>query len=75
VPGGYLHAATDWQDYADHILATLSSVPTLTNPQGGFAVRPATRPETKFEQRGLRLGHASWDIIFRKATPNSGGAP
>jgi len=66
-PGGYLHVATDWQEYADHILATLTATPTLVNHHGGFAERPADRPETKFEQRGQRLGHASWDVIFEKA--------
>jgi len=65
-PGGYIHAATDWQEYAEHILATLSSEPALTNRQAGFAERPETRPETKFEQRGRRLGHGSWDIVFEK---------
>ena len=66
VPGGYLHVATDWQEYADHILATLQAVPALENPHGGFAARPADRPETKFEQRGRRLGHGSWDVIVRR---------
>ena len=68
-PGGYLHAATDWQEYAEHMLATLSQVASLENPHGGFAVRPAARPETKFETRGRRLGHDSWDVIFRRRTP------
>lgn len=63
-PGGYLHAATDWQEYAEHILATLSSEAALSNRHPGFADRPDTRPETKFEQRGLRLGHGTWDIVF-----------
>jgi tRNA (guanine-N7-)-methyltransferase len=74
-PGGYLHAATDWQEYAEHMLATLSQVASLENPHGGFAVRPAARPETKFETRGRRLGHDSWDVIFRRQTPESGGTP
>ena len=74
-PGGYLHAATDWQEYAEHILATLSTVASLENPQGGFAVRPAARPETKFESRGRRLGHDSWDVIFRKRTLAPGVTP
>ena len=65
-PGGYLHAATDWQEYAEHILATLSNEPTLANRHAGFAERPEARPETKFEQRGRRLGHGSWDIVFEK---------
>ena len=75
VPGGYLHAATDWQEYAEHILATLSAVEALENPHAGFAVRPPARPETKFESRGRRLGHDSWDVIFRKRTPAPGGPP
>ena len=74
-PGGYLHAATDWQEYAEHILATLSSVASLENPHGGFSVRPAGRPETKFESRGRRLGHDSWDVIFRKRTTAPEGTP
>jgi tRNA (guanine-N7-)-methyltransferase len=74
-PGGYLHAATDWQEYAEHMLATLSQVASLENPHGGFAVRPAARPETKFETRGRRLGHDSWDVIFRRQTPEAGGTP
>jgi len=65
-PGGYLHAATDWQEYAEHILATLSNEQSLTNRHPGYAERPSTRPETKFEQRGLRLGHGTWDIVFEK---------
>jgi tRNA (guanine-N7-)-methyltransferase len=71
-PGGYLHVATDWEEYAEHILATLSAVPSLANRHGGFAVRPATRPETKFEQRGRRLGHASWDILFQRVSSDPG---
>jgi tRNA (guanine-N7-)-methyltransferase len=70
--GGYLHAATDWQEYAEHILATFSAVASLDNPHDGYAERPAARPETKFESRGLRLGHDSWDIIFRKRPPHPG---
>jgi len=74
-PGGYLHAATDWQEYAEHMLSTLSQVAALENPHGGFAVRPAARPETKFETRGRRLGHDSWDVIFRRRTLEAGGTP
>ena len=74
-PGGFLHVATDWQEYAEHILATLASVAALENPHGGFAVRPADRPQTKFETRGRRLGHDSWDVIFRKRTSPPGGNP
>ena len=64
--GGYLHAATDWQEYAEHILAVLSAEPALENSAQGFAPRPDTRPQTKFESRGLKLGHGVWDIVFRK---------
>ena len=64
---GYLHLATDWQEYAEHILATLTATPGLENLHAGYADRPAARPETKFEQRGQRLGHASWDVIFQKS--------
>ncbi|MEJ5211613.1 MAG: tRNA (guanosine(46)-N7)-methyltransferase TrmB [Burkholderiales bacterium] len=64
--GGYLHVATDWQPYAEQILAVLSAEPRLENTADGFAPRPAWRPVTKFESRGLRLGHGVWDILFRK---------
>ena len=65
-PGGYLHVATDWQDYAEHVLGVLLQVPGLRNTAEAFAPRPATRPETKFERRGLKLGHGVWDIVFRR---------
>ena len=64
--GGYLHVATDWQDYAEHVLAVLSATPGLRNTAEAFAPRPATRPETKFERRGLKLGHGVWDIVFER---------
>jgi tRNA (guanine-N7-)-methyltransferase len=66
LPGAYIHAATDWQEYAEHILATLRAEPALENTAPDFASRPDYRPLTKFEQRGLKLGHGVWDIIFRK---------
>jgi len=66
-PGGYLHAATDWQEYAEHILAVLSAEPKLANTAQDYAPRPAYRPLTKFEQRGIRLGHGVWDIVFKRA--------
>jgi tRNA (guanine-N7-)-methyltransferase len=66
-PGGYLHAATDWEDYAQHILDVLNREPLLRNSVGGFAPRPAYRPQTKFETRGLKLGHGVWDIVFQRA--------
>jgi tRNA (guanine-N7-)-methyltransferase len=65
-PGGYLHCATDWENYAEQMLAVLSGEPLLENTADGFARRPDYRPLTKFEQRGLRLGHGVWDIVFRK---------
>jgi tRNA (guanine-N7-)-methyltransferase len=65
-PGGVVHVATDWQEYAEHVLAVLSAVPQLRNTAAGFAPRPATRPETKFERRGLRLGHGVWDLLFER---------
>jgi tRNA (guanine-N7-)-methyltransferase len=65
-PGGVFHAATDWEDYAHHVLAVLAGTPALRNTAAGFAERPAMRPETKFERRGLRLGHGVWDIVFQR---------
>jgi tRNA (guanine-N7-)-methyltransferase len=64
--GGYFHAATDWEDYARHILEVLSAEPLLENTADAYAPRPDYRPLTKFEQRGLRLGHGVWDIVFRR---------
>ena len=64
--GGYLHVATDWQEYAEHVLGVLSATPGLRNTAAGFAPRPATRPETKFERRGIRLGHGVWDVVFER---------
>ena len=65
-PGGYIHCATDWEEYAQQMLDVLSAEPSLENTAAGFAPRPNYRPLTKFEQRGLRLGHGVWDVIFRK---------
>lgn len=65
-PGGYVHLATDWEDYARQMLAMLSAEPGLENTAEGFAPRPPYRPLTKFEQRGLRLGHGVWDLLFRR---------
>jgi tRNA (guanine-N7-)-methyltransferase len=65
-PGGYFHCATDWEEYAHQMLEVLSAEPTLVNSAEGFAPRPDYRPLTKFENRGLRLGHGVWDVIFRK---------
>ena len=63
---GYLHCATDWQHYADQMLDVLSAEPLLRNTADGFAPRPDWRPLTKFEQRGLALGHGVWDLVFRR---------
>ena len=65
-PGGYLHCATDWQDYAEQMLAVLSAEPQLRNTAVDYAPRPDYRPLTKFEQRGLRLGHGVWDLVFER---------
>ena len=65
-PGGYFHCATDWEEYAHQMLEVLSVEPTLVNSADGFAPRPEYRPLTKFENRGIRLGHGVWDVIFRK---------
>lgn len=62
--GGYVHCATDWADYAEQMLEVLSQNPKLQNRYTDFAPRPDYRPLTKFEQRGLRLGHGVWDLIF-----------
>jgi len=67
-PGGYLHAATDWEEYAHEILATFTAEPLLANSAADFAPRPAWRPQTKFETRGLKLGHGVWDVVFRRAS-------
>ncbi|WP_367455734.1 tRNA (guanosine(46)-N7)-methyltransferase TrmB [Snodgrassella alvi] len=65
-PNGYIHLATDWQEYADQMLEVLSSFSELQNTADDFAATPAYRPETKFETRGKRLGHGVWDLIFVK---------
>ncbi|MFM2069086.1 MAG: hypothetical protein RLZZ584_3995 [Pseudomonadota bacterium] len=67
-PGGYLHCATDWQPYAEQMLEVLGAEPGLANSvaEGGYAPRPDYRPLTKFEARGIRLGHGVWDLVFRR---------
>lgn len=64
--GGFIHCATDWQEYAEHMLTVLSAESLLKNTQseGKYSPRPESRPLTKFEQRGARLGHGVWDLIF-----------
>jgi len=64
--GATLHLATDWQEYAEQMLQVLNAEPSLANTAPGFAPRPESRPQTKFEARGLRLGHKVWDLVFRK---------
>jgi tRNA (guanine-N7-)-methyltransferase len=66
-PGGYLHCATDWQPYAEQMLEVLSAERLLRNTAAGYAPKPAYRPLTKFENRGLKLGHGVWDLVFEKA--------
>jgi len=65
-PGGYLHCATDWQDYAEQMLTVLGGEPALVNTAVDYAPRPPWRPQTKFERRGLALGHGVWDVLFRR---------
>jgi tRNA (guanine-N7-)-methyltransferase len=77
-PGGYVHCATDWQPYAEQMLQVLRAEPALANSMNGatgatsassadgYAARPAYRPLTKFENRGLKLGHGVWDLIFTR---------
>ncbi len=65
-PGGYIHCATDWENYAEQMLDVLSAEPSLENTADGYAPRPDYRPLTKFEQRGIRLGHGVWDLVFRR---------
>lgn len=65
-PGGYIHCATDWENYAAQMLEVLSNEPLLQNTADGYAPRPDFRPQTKFETRGLRLGHGVWDLIFTR---------
>jgi tRNA (guanine-N7-)-methyltransferase len=71
--GGYVHCATDWEDYAYWMAGVLAAEPKLANSVAdsaeGFAPRPAWRPLTKFENRGLRLGHGVWDLVFRRVAP------
>lgn len=65
-PGAYLHCATDWEDYAQQMLEVLDAEPTLKNTASGYARRPEYRPVTKFENRGLKLGHGVWDLVFSR---------
>lgn len=69
-PGGFLHCATDWEDYAEQMLAVLSAERLLknTNPAGGYVPKPERRPLTKFEHRGTKLGHGVWDLVFERVS-------
>ncbi len=71
-PGGYLHCATDWEPYARQMLEVLSAEPALENTAPGFAPKPHYRPLTKFENRGIKLGHGVWDVVFRKLSSRPG---
>lgn len=66
--GGILHLATDWMDYAYQMMEVLSQLSSFRNVagNGAFSKRPETRPVTKFEQRGIKLGHQTWDLIFKR---------
>jgi tRNA (guanine-N7-)-methyltransferase len=66
--GGTLHCATDWEPYAEQMLEVLSAEADLVNTAEGFAPRPAMRPLTKFENRGLMRGHGVWDLVFTRGT-------
>ena len=65
-PDGYIHCATDWQEYAEQMLGVLSATPQLKNTAQDFSPRPSYRPLTKFEKRGINLGHGVWDVIFSR---------
>ena len=65
-PGGRLHCATDWEEYAQQMLEVLGASPLLQNTADGYAPRPDYRPLTKFEARGQRLGHGVWDLVFTR---------
>ena len=69
-PGGYLHLATDWQPYAEQMCQVLQAQALLRNTAdpalGGYAPKPGYRPLTKFENRGLRLGHGVWDLVYQR---------
>ncbi len=64
--GGYLHLATDWAEYAEQMLLVLDQHAELENTAQAYAPKPDYRPQTKFEARGLRLGHGIWDIVFKR---------
>ncbi len=64
--GAYIHVATDWQEYAEWVLDVLSAEPMLKNTAHDYAEKPSYRPLTKFENRGIKLGHGVWDLVFNR---------
>jgi tRNA (guanine-N7-)-methyltransferase len=64
--GARVHTCTDWEEYAGQMLEVLSAERALRNTAPGYASRPQARPQTKFERRGLALGHRVWDLVFSK---------
>ncbi len=76
-PGGHFHMATDWQPYAEHMLAVMRAAPGFrnTSPAGDYVERPAYRPVTRFERRGQRLGHGVYDLIFERTDGDDGQHP
>lgn len=68
--GGVFHMATDWENYADNMADVMETSPDFANlaPEPPYSPRPETRPLTKFENRGLKLGHGVWDLLYRKIT-------
>lgn len=67
-PKGIIHVATDWENYAEHILQVLIQEPMLTNTAQEYAAKPSYRPLTKYENRGMNLGHGVWDLLFEKTS-------
>ncbi len=64
--GAYIHVATDWQEYAEWVLDVLNAESQLQNIAKDYAEKPAYRPLTKFENRGIQLGHGVWDLVFTR---------
>lgn len=67
--GGRFHLATDWENYAEHMMAVLSDAEGFINiaGEGKYSAKPEYRPETKFERRGKKLGHGVWDLVFQRS--------
>ncbi len=67
-PGGVFHLATDWENYAQQMLEVMDASPRFENAagRGQFSERPESRPVTKFERRGQRLGHGVWDLLYKR---------